>query len=370
MGRRQDLQRLTVYPSDPHTRIKHSIYRGYIDCWMPKILQATWHNGATVIDAFSGAGHYSDKLDGSPLVIAKAYAAHHARPRFKPLHLVTLEERPDRTAEAQRVLSALPAAPGFTFEVRPPGRFAEHQQGLLAAAVARKSPVLWILDPHGLTSVPFDAVAACVRRSGHEAIVSLMLDEMHRFKDRARWDQTMNAVFGDDSWKAAGAVGAGDEARAKDAFVRAYQDRFEQAGCVTARFDVRVSNRTPRYALVLISRHQASLQCWNPVAWNMDPNRGVGAAVQGELGFGPDLTPLRERLTGLAGKELSWAELERRALTSGFTAAHLRRTLSDLALAGTAVRTAPAASSSPWPETSTIRFFADETEDDDDAEPT
>lgn len=212
-------------------------------------------------------------------------------------------------------------------------------------------------------------VSACVQRSGEEAVVSLMLDEMHRFKDRQRWDETMNDVFGDDSWVAAVAAGGGDEGRTKNALVRAYQDRFEQAGCVTARFDVRVSNRTPRYALILISRHPASLKCWNPVAWNLDPNRGVGAAVQGELEFGPDLSQLRMALAGLAGQELAWPELQRLALTAGFTPAHLRRALTLLALAGNAVRTAPAAAASPWPDTSTVRFFDDDVEDVDDTKP-
>jgi three-Cys-motif partner protein len=360
MSRRSELRRLIVYKSDPHTRIKHTVYRGYVNCWMGKVLQAAWHNGGTIVDAFSGAGYYLDNLDGSPLVIAKAYAAHTARDRFKPLHLVTLDANAERTAMVARCLGDLEPTPGFSYDVRTPGAFAVTQQEILMEVGARRGPVLWILDPYGLKDIPYTSAAACVQRSGDEAIVTLMLDEMHRFASSTSMAPTMNKVFGDDSWTAAVAAGQGDEARTKDALVRAYQHRFQQSGCITARFDIRVRNRTPRYALILISRHRASLECWNPITWQLDPNRGVGAAVQDELAFGPDLSPLRAQLTALAGRALPWSDLQHLALAAGFTAAHLRTALTELTLDDMAVRMEPASSKTPWPTSSTVRFFDDD----------
>jgi hypothetical protein len=206
-------------------------------------------------------------------------------------------------------------------------------------------------------------VAACVAQSGQEAIVSLMLDEMHRFKTMPKWESTMNTVFGGGSWKAA--VSESNEGKSKDTLVRIYQDRFKELGCHTAHFDVRVANRTPRYSLILITRHPKGLACWNPVAWHMDPNAGTGAAVQSELQFGPDLQPLRAALTTHAGTELSWQQAERVTAEAGFTAKHLREVLNDLSAEGLAERISPLISPSPWPETSRIVIFQPEDDTDD-----
>lgn len=54
MGRKQELREKTVWRSDPHTLVKHLIYRHYLDCWMPKILQK--FPTATIVDAFAGPG--------------------------------------------------------------------------------------------------------------------------------------------------------------------------------------------------------------------------------------------------------------------------------------------------------------------------
>jgi len=362
-GRRQELRDKTIYPSDPHMRIKHRIYRGYLNCWMPKILQADWHEGAVVFDAFSGAGYYSDGLEGSPVLVARTFLEHQARLRFKPLQLVTLEERQDRTEALRAKLAAMPSCPGFTPSVQDPGEFSTRRQGLASTFLSHREPSLWLIDPWGLKQIPFDDVAACVAQPGQEAIVSLMLDEMHRFKTQPKFESTLNTVFGGDAWKAA--VPESDEGRSKDALVQIYRDRFKSLGCQTARFDVRVANRTPRYSLILITRHPKGLACWRPVAWHMDPNSGSGAAVQAELQFGPDLQPLRCALTTLAGNELAWQQVEQVAHEAGFTTKHLREVLNDLSSEGLAERISPLTSASQWPETSRIVIFRPEADSED-----
>src|SRR4051812_35921939 len=76
IGRADELKQ-TVYPSDAYTAVKHTVYRRYAQCWMAKILQK-FPQGATIVDAFSGAGVYSDGLDGSPIVFAKTFLEHSA----------------------------------------------------------------------------------------------------------------------------------------------------------------------------------------------------------------------------------------------------------------------------------------------------
>jgi three-Cys-motif partner protein len=356
-GRRRQIREEPVYLSDPHTRIKHRIYRGYLDCWMPKVLQAIWNDGAVIVDAFSGAGYYKDGLDGSPLLVAKAYMQHQAVAGFNPLTLVTLEQRKDRTDMLRSKLAELPNFPRLSPDVQPSGEFDQRQAALAAKYATGRTPVLWLLDPYGLNQIPFSAVTACIAPRGSEAIVTLMLDEMHRFKSIARFEGTMNALFGGDSWKAA--VHIEDESQSKDALIAIYQQRLKSLGRITARFDVRVSNRTPRYALILVTGHTAGLKCWNPVAWNLDPNAGVGASIQGELHFGPDLDRLIVALQATDGEELSWDDAAALAMKTGYTVPLLREALGTLAELGLAERISPAASRTPWPEGSRIRVFAE-----------
>jgi three-Cys-motif partner protein len=84
VNRKQELRDKTVWRSDPHTLVKHLVYRHYLACWMAKILQK--FRAATIVDAFAGPGVYEDGPDGSPILIAKAFLEHNAYRRFGNLH--------------------------------------------------------------------------------------------------------------------------------------------------------------------------------------------------------------------------------------------------------------------------------------------
>jgi len=122
---------------------------------------------------------------------------------------------------------------------------------------------------------------------------------------------------------------------------------------------------SPRYSLILATRHPKSLECWNPVLWHLDPNRGAGASAQLELPFGPDLDGLRRALFSFAGRPLAWSEAQQAALRAGYTSAHLRSVLNELGDDGLAVRTAPATARTPWPDGCTVVIFAPDVATDD-----
>ncbi|MFJ1608590.1 hypothetical protein ACIOHS_35310 [Streptomyces sp. NPDC088253] len=69
MRRVDELREQTVWKSDPHTQVKHLVYRHYLQCWMRKFLQT--FPEATIVDAFAGPGVYTDGPPGSPIVVAK-----------------------------------------------------------------------------------------------------------------------------------------------------------------------------------------------------------------------------------------------------------------------------------------------------------
>ncbi|MGY1845458.1 three-Cys-motif partner protein TcmP [Modestobacter sp. SYSU DS0875] len=368
MSRKEELRNKTVWRSDPHTLVKHLVYRHYLACWMPKILQR--FPAATVVDAFAGPGVYEDGPDGSPRLVAKAFLEHAAYARFGELRIVCLEQRADRVARLRDEIARLGPTPKLTFTVLDPGEFADQQEALAAAATGGDAgrPVLWLLDPFNIKALPFDQVAACLSGRYHEAVITFFTEEMHRFCTQPGFSAALDEHFGSTDWRGVTTV-AGQAAR-KEALVSAYRHQLESLGVLTEQFGVRVRNATPRYSLIFATHSQHGLQCWNPVKWKLDSYSGSGASadmlMQPDL-FGTSLiTELQDMLRGYAGTEQAWAKLAARAARTGYLDRHLREALDGLATDGLAIRVAPVDARTPWPEGSIIRFYAPEDIDDSD----
>ena len=146
MSRRAQLRQV-LWRSDPHTALKHLVYRHYVNCWMGKILQR--FPRAVIVDGFAGPGAYKDGPDGSPILLAKAYLEHSHQAKFGCLSLITAEQRADRCQELRRRLVALPA--DKRLQIQPPvvGKFVDQLPKLISSAHPNGSqaPTLWIVDP-------------------------------------------------------------------------------------------------------------------------------------------------------------------------------------------------------------------------------
>jgi three-Cys-motif partner protein len=382
VNRRRELQEKTVWRSDPHTMVKHLVYRHYLACWMAKILQK--FRAATIVDSFAGPGVYEDGPDGSPILIAKAYLEHNAYARFGSLHIVCQEYRADRVERLRRQILLLGDLPNLTVTVLPtgefaiardggagklmitvrePGDFMTEQSALIQVATGGdpNRPVLWILDPFKINHLPFEQVAPCLAGRYHEAIITFFTDEMHRFCTRAGFDQTLDRHFGFTDWRPAVSV-SGEGAR-KKAFVSAYRQRLETLDVLTEDFGVQVRNTTPRYSLIFATHSKYGLECWNPVKWKLDSYSGSGVSaehlMQQDL-FGSLLTPLEDALRTFAGTEQTWDTITDVATRNGFLPRQVREALDGLAAEGLAIRVSPVDARTPWPEGSIVRFYAPE----------
>ncbi|MGW7364630.1 three-Cys-motif partner protein TcmP [Streptomyces sp. NPDC054841] len=364
MSRKHELQR-TVWPSDAHTQVKHLVYRHYLQCWMPKILQT--FREATIVDGFAGPGVYADGAPGSSVVVAQTFLEHASRSRFNVLNLICLEERPDRVEELHRQIARLPRDPRLRIRIQPPGIFANQQSRLAAVAHGgeRDRPVLWILDPFDLKSLPHQAVSSCAQRARDEVLVTLFTEELHRFCERAGFDQTMTRYYGGDDWKHAVPI-RGAAARTR-AFAEAYGRALRRGDLLSGHFAVRVHNRSARYHLVLGTHHPAGLNCWNPVKWKLDAYTGEGASAvtagQPDLFGQAYVGPLEKLLRSYAGTEQTWTALSAAAAKLGHLDSHLRTALTRLAEEGVAIRTRPVSARTMWPTDSVVRFFAPQEEE-------
>lgn len=363
MRRVEELRKLTVWKSDPHTQVKHLVYRHYLQCWMGKILQT--FTEATIVDGFAGPGVYIDGPPGSSIVVAKTFLDHTAHGRFNRLNLVCLEERPDRVKELQRQFTRLPHSPRLDISVQPPGTFAEQQSRLSVLAHRGRcdTPVLWLIDPFDLKSAPFSLIRRCLTGARDEVLFTLFTNELHRFCQRKGFDKTMNAYFGGHYWRE-----ASDERRAgarKEAFAAAYQQGLRDQGLFTGSFGIRISNQSARYHLILATHSEAGLKCWAPVTWKLDSYSGQGASADTADALSLfDETSVVDRLDAAlrahAGTEQPWEMLSSQAARLNHMDKHLRRVLDNLAAQGLAFRVDPVRARSAWPEGCTVRFYAPE----------
>lgn len=56
-----------LWALESHTEAKHRLYKRYLDAWFPILLQQSWVNRVTYVDAFAGPGEYEAHEEGSPI---------------------------------------------------------------------------------------------------------------------------------------------------------------------------------------------------------------------------------------------------------------------------------------------------------------
>lgn len=365
IGRADELKQ-TVYPSDAYTAVKHTVYRRYAQCWMGKILRK-FEQGATIVDAFSGAGAYSDGLDGSPIVFARTFLEHSALADFYNLEVLCLDEREDRAEHLKDLATALPREPRL--RVQPMhGLAADRLKDLADMAHARNTgrPVLWVLDPYGWADVPVDMALKCLRAGPRdEVIISLFTEEMYRFASDITKQPTLTRVVGGEHWREA--IQPGQERVSKEALADAYRQSLAKAGLYTGKFAVAARERMPRYHLIYAThREKALAECWNTTTWYLDKYAGGAAGPievsnQGDL-FDfwegrPETDELRRRLESYAGEQFRFSQLQSEAVAMGFKVTHLRQQLTAMRKAGMAIRVDVDGSRSEWPESCVVRFY-------------
>lgn len=358
MSRREKIRKEVDYPSDPHTRVKHQFYRRYINCWMPRVLQGKYSGDATIVEGFAGSGRYSDGLDGSPIMIAKSFREHRFHDRFHKLVLATVEKDARRVSALGGRIDALPENAQFIHAPQEPGPFCRHRQRLLEQYAPLGRATLWIIDPWGLKDISWADVSACAARKKNEVIVTLMLDEIHRYLSNPAMAGVLTKLFGDSSWKYLDPNAP--IAQSKEAIKRLYRDRLESLDCSTGAFDVQVRGLTGRYSLIFGTHHRSGLQCWNEASWSLDKTTGRGSGAQLALGFEAEIDQLVHHIQELEGTRVTFTELSSWATSNGFKETHVRQALDDLAAEGLVVRIHPVAEQarSPWPSESIIQVFA------------
>jgi three-Cys-motif partner protein len=201
----------TVWDADPHTLAKHRILKHYLDAWAPILSHAKTVDSAELlfVDGFAGPGTYATGEPGSPVVAINAIVDHmHNMPR--PVRFMMIENRRDRFERLCSIVGDLkPQISASKKLIVDDPLLGDCDAEIQKLIGARKStgkplgPALFFLDQFGYANVPMTLVRAIMQHDKCEVLSYLNCKRMNAYlADEAKWP-TINAAYGNDSWRAA-----------------------------------------------------------------------------------------------------------------------------------------------------------------------
>jgi three-Cys-motif partner protein len=268
-----------VYSADAHTLDKHRILEGYLKAWMPIITAQSARMGArrTVryIDAFAGAGEYSNGEVGSPIV-ALNVALNHKKQFDSPLRLLFVEQRDDRFRHLSQLLQPLKTQVLASTNVKWTDPLNDDCEMILdnllkSAEVGNEpfGPALVFLDQFGYSHVPIQLIRRIMRGSSCE-VFSFMnwRDLNHYLSDVPKWPGITRA-FGGEEWKEVMEL---PQSRKQTRLRELYEEALRSRAGVRymCRFDMRDEHDKLLYWLFFCSNNIRGLEEMKRAMWHVD----------------------------------------------------------------------------------------------------
>lgn len=293
------------WSADPHTKIKHAVYRQYLSKWMPIMMQG-WGGNITYAEGFAGPGVYLDGSPGSPVIALRSLlddSALRTSGRRIRLLFVDREPRCTRMLQDQLTVAATPVPvsdlPKYGIDVDiMTGNCDPCLEELLTRRQAWGRPMLVVLDTWG-ASVPLDLIRRVAANGHSEVIVTIQPQYFARFaesSDIAHGDK----VFGGTDWRAVAAQPPGSKARW---LLQHYRETVRTVGFSHVLDFELVDRRGQALYLVFGTTHEKGLRKMKEAMWEVDDVTGVGYRDPRDpdqetlnIEFEPQTAPLRRLL--------------------------------------------------------------------------
>jgi three-Cys-motif partner protein len=302
-----------LWSAEPHTLVKHAVYKHYLRRWLPIMVQGKWKSEATYAEGFSGPGTYTGGEDGSPVIALRTLILDPVlRTRCKAIRFLFVERDPGRALRLRQELARV-SAPVALEELSEHGIDLEVRQGdcdpelmrMLSQHHAWGRPMLVVLDTWG------GAVdLAIVRRIAHNRSGEVIITFQPQFFTRFADDKEIvhgDTVFGTDDWRRVSEL-ASDK---KNAWViAAYRKTLHLAGFKYVLTFELVDRRGASLFLVFGTNHERGLEKMKEAMWEVDEVSGVryrdpADPLQGllDIAVEPELDPLARILCSYLEKQ-------------------------------------------------------------------
>lgn len=196
-----------------HTRAKHEVMQYYATMWT-KIVSGDYRT-LRFFDCFAGRGDYVDsegaepiELDeidsdaqypGSPQVILDVASRHSHL--FDKAECYFFEPNDTNRGHLEENLEGLS---GVADNVEPhvvDREFADGIKETLRQSGSYGDFGLFFMDPFGLTDIPYDTVADITSTDKFDCIITLMTNELIRWRDSDNHEEMHEVVYGTSDWK-------------------------------------------------------------------------------------------------------------------------------------------------------------------------
>lgn len=270
-----------VWAAEPHTKVKHDLYRRYLGKWMPIMIQGAWKGDVTYAEGFSGPGVYLDGSPGSPVIAFNAIRENPALRRTavkKNVRMLFVDSDARRTERLHIELTKasdpvqLERLPEFGIHVDvQTGKCEPRLEGLLEEHGAWHKPILAVLDTWG-GSVPLDLVARIAKNPSSEVLITIQPQYFSRFagsNDLTHGDR----VFGSTEWRE---VAQQPPARKTRWVIEHYREAIARTGFSHVLDFELVDRHGASLYLVFGTSHDRGLQKMKEAMWEVDASTGTG----------------------------------------------------------------------------------------------
>lgn len=175
----------TIWEIEPRTRAKHEILRRYLQAWFP--ILAKRHPRIVYLDGFAGPGRYSNGEEGSPIIALNAARSQYAHLKSSEPVFVFVEDDIARAKHLAEVEIPALRLPGHFRVLTPAGTFEATLTALLDDLDQKKheiAPTFALVDPFGITGLPFALISRLLGRPHCEILVTFMTHTIQRFVDQ------------------------------------------------------------------------------------------------------------------------------------------------------------------------------------------
>ena len=234
------------------------------------------------IDGFSGPGRYTGGEPGSPIIALESARTHRANLSGE-LVFFFIEERDDRAEHLNNEISKIQLPSHFKVGIEN-GTFADKLGKVLDrldAAGHRIAPTFALIDPFGLSGIPYALIQRLLSKPKCEVLITFMVDSINRWLTHPADSIQAHIVetFGTEEALQIAERG-GDRATA---LKELYHRQLNKAAKFVRYFEMRDGDNRPVYYLFFATNNALGHLKMKEAMWKVDP--------QGDFTFSDSTDP-------------------------------------------------------------------------------
>ena len=282
----------------PHTQAKHSLYRYYLDAWLPILLRGGVPR-VRIVDGFAGPGRYRvTNRTGSPQIAIDAILE--SKQLATLLHgdrrilLQFIEERSDRSEHLKRELDELPGRAIYEYQVKQ-GDFESvwsAEMNRIKAGGARLEPTLLFIDGFGYAGFPLRLLTRALEYQSCEVLINFAWQSINQWAlGDASKHSALDHLYGSDRWRPG--IKIVDSWAREQFFLAQYQHALTEAGWRGTSFRMLNENNQTSYHLVFGTTSPKGMEVFKSAAWRVATDglfQFSDLRNQAQVGFLRDVT--------------------------------------------------------------------------------